>query len=201
MLANRRSWRQDKAQADQYTSLIKQHLGAAFVVEAEMIEDQQENTDYRYLIHGTGSIAARIRNVTDYWNVSHGIRWGEQFTIRSSRPSGVLTELHKMLHGWGDYFYYGWGNPGPPLSIPAYTILRLEIIRNWINLLMVPSMPHPWFQANPPWHVKTNMDGTQFWTVPLRNLPEEAIVRRVLLPQDYPWFQKSLGEVNHGPSC
>ena len=59
-------------------------------------EDAERNTDLIVLKLDAVRIACRVRNH------EYITRYGDEFTIRAERPSGVKTELAKIIDGWGD---------------------------------------------------------------------------------------------------
>jgi hypothetical protein len=83
---------------------IKRILGENLISEAPPEEDMHRNTDFIVLRLDAVRVACRIRRYKH-------LRWyGGQFTIRASRPSGIETELQKVIRGWGDYIFYGFAD-------------------------------------------------------------------------------------------
>lgn len=97
-----------KDQADALMPEIKRITGEFLIATAPPEEDMQRNTDLTTLIVGSGRgilrVACRVRSLDQL------DRYGRQFTIRSGRPNGVITELTKLVGGWGDYLFYGFGD-------------------------------------------------------------------------------------------
>ena len=83
---------------------VKRILANYLIAEAPPAEDMQRNTDLIVLRLDTVRVACRLRRH------EYLARYGDQFTIRTSRPSGAQTELAKMLSGWGDYLFYGFAS-------------------------------------------------------------------------------------------
>lgn len=177
---HQRTYRDDKAWSDAFSLALRRLIGEVLVVPADAIEDMRENTDYWFMIDSR-RIAARIRNLYDYWNKSDGIQWGDEWTIRSSRPNGTKTELEKIIEGKGHIFVYAWGDASLSNPLPAYVFIDLNQFRSWINKILMPGLRHPWFQANPPWAVRTNPDGTEFWALPLSKIPAQMILAHAVL--------------------
>jgi hypothetical protein len=175
-----RTYAQSRAWSDAFSFPLRQTIGQVLVVPADVIQDLRENTDYWFAVESR-QIAARVRNLYDYWNRSEGIQWGDEFTLRSARPGGTKTELEKILEGKGQVFVYAWGDASLATPLPAYTFIDLNKFRFWVNKILMPGLHHPWFQADPPWHVRQNADGTEFWVLPISKMPEEMILRRVSL--------------------
>lgn len=97
------TWQQDKAWADLYTPEIARVLkeNAHQLIEISIANDEMDTkqaTDYIIQVTG-GTVAARVRKSTCKFR---------DLTIRYSRPSGVKTEIHKILEGWGDWYLYAW---------------------------------------------------------------------------------------------
>lgn len=72
---------------------------------------------------GPARIACRIRDD------SYRARYGHEFTLRSSLPSGGRTELSKVIEGWGDYFFYGFADEN---RLTQWFIGDLKAFRLWL---------------------------------------------------------------------
>ena len=99
-----REWEKDKRWSDRFLHQIKGILGVHLIGEPPAEEDAERNTDLMVLRMDAVRIACRIRK-NNYLQ-----RYGDEFTIRAGRPSGVKTELTKIIEGWGDYFFYGFSD-------------------------------------------------------------------------------------------
>jgi hypothetical protein len=160
------SWKKDHAWAQQFVPHISQILGEAFVTEASLEQDMHENTDLLFQVKGE-SIAVRMRNVKEWAPFNRRNEW----TIRTSRPSGMTTEVEKLLYGWGDYYFYGWGDDRDK-RVKAYTILYLKPVRPWL-WRNVSRLMQCQGQA------QRNKDGSSsFLAINLDELPTTAIYRR-----------------------
>ena len=95
-------WRTDKRWSDRFLPEIKRILGEHLIGEPPMEEDAERNTDLMVLKLDAVRIGCRVRK----YKFLH--EYGHQFTIREGRPSGVKTELTKIIEGWGDFFFYGF---------------------------------------------------------------------------------------------
>lgn len=98
------------------------------VEEAPFEEDAERNTDLIVLAAKVGLIRVGLR----VRSLSYRRRYGDQFTIRCSRPNGMPTELAKILDGWGDYFLYGFGDRAGLFAVPrlrAWTLADLSVFR------------------------------------------------------------------------
>ena len=94
-------WKADKRWSDRFLTEIKSILGVHLIGEPPVEEDAERNTDLMVLRMDAVRIGVRVRK--------HKFleQYGDEFTIRSGRPSGTKTELTKIIEGWGDYFFYG----------------------------------------------------------------------------------------------
>jgi len=101
-------WQEDKLASDRFIPHIQEVLGRCLIGIASVDEDQERNTDLIVLSLKSVRIACRVRSE------SYQDRFGDEFTIRSSRPRGTKTELAKVIEGWGDYILYGFGSDTEP---------------------------------------------------------------------------------------
>ncbi len=102
---------------------IKSILGPLAFEEAPMDMDLHEATDLLLLKARDMRVACRMRRV-GYWD-KHP--W--QFTIRSKVPSGVKTELDKIIEGWGDWLFYGHQHHADATTIFKWLIIDLHNFR------------------------------------------------------------------------
>ncbi len=117
-------WEKDKAWSDQFIPEIKSILGRHLITEAPIEEDQKRNTDLMVLCIEAIRVGCRVRRV------EFVEKYGDEFTLRVSRPSGVKTELEKIMNGWGDYFFYGFGQNR---RLVRWTLASLDAFRSWYN--------------------------------------------------------------------
>ena len=99
-------------------------------------QDLYEATDYVVVIGGGGLVAVRVRDANKPWR---------DFTIRASRPSGVITELEKLRTGYGRWYLYAWARGG---VFEEWLLVDLDVLRS-SGLLDRPER-------------RRNRDGTQF---------------------------------------
>ena len=92
-------------------------------------------------------------------------KYGNEFTIRSTRPSGAKTELRKIIEGWGDYMFYGFGD-GSNLII--WHLLDLKIFRS-IFLDMV-------YRRNVPREIPNKDNSSSFMAFDLSSFPSDLII-------------------------
>jgi len=117
---------------------IKRILGEQLITEGPPEEDLRHNTDFIVLGLDAVRVACRVRRH------SYLARYGGEFTIRASRPSGTETELHKVLRGWGDYIFYAFASTGETY-LAAWLLGDLCEFRLWharaLSLLAPGRMP------------------------------------------------------------
>lgn len=80
---------------------IKRVCANYLIGEAPTEEDMQHNTDMIVLRLEPVRVACRVRRSVGKNGVDYLARYPDEFTIRYVRPSGVDTEMQKMLSGWG----------------------------------------------------------------------------------------------------
>ena len=119
-------WKKDKLWSDVFIPEIKQILGTHLIAPAPFDEDAERNTDLIVLKLEAVRIACRIRKN------KYLASYGNQFTIRSGRPSGAKTELTKIIEGWGDYFFYGFAAANER-HLERWILGRLGALRLYIN--------------------------------------------------------------------
>lgn len=102
---------------------MKRICGEYLTAEADFDEDARHNTDLIVLGMQPYRVACRVRRYDKYRS-----KYGDEFTIRASRPSGAQTELAKILGGWGDYMLYGFGRDKNWTFAP-WTLADLDVFR------------------------------------------------------------------------
>ncbi len=122
-----RNWQADKAATDVFMPTVKAIMGRIMIVDPTAFEDQRENTDLKLLVTRGTRIAVRVRGAEDL------ARYGHEFTLRSSRPSGTKTELEKIAEGWGDWFFYGFGDTSTG-KLLRYLVIDLAAFRRRLVL-------------------------------------------------------------------
>lgn len=157
-------WQRDKAWSDNFLPEIKSILGRHLIGEAPEVEDQQRNTDLIVLRMEAVRIGCRVRSF-DYW-----LRYPDEFTVRAGRPSGVDTELAKIVSGWGDYFFYGFADRQSQ-SLHAWTLGSLHVFRLWHSRQLARGLR--------PWATQNNVDGSSsFCAFRVNLLPADFVVAR-----------------------
>lgn len=141
-----KGWEQDKRWSDRFLHEIKGYLGQSLIGEPPIEEDQQRNTDLVVLRMDAVRIGCRVRKFSQ-------IGYAHEFTIRSGRPSGVKTELTKIIEGWGDYFFYGFANEADT-ALCQWLIGDLKAFRIWYSRSLAKN------QGKPPGSQQQNHDGS-----------------------------------------
>lgn len=151
-----KNWKEDKRWSDRFLPQIKRILGEHLIGEPPVEEDAERNTDLIVLRLDAVRIACRVRKnkYLHYTDKSGSAR--DQFTIRSGRPSGVKTELTKIVEGWGDYFFYGFSNP-EETKLDHWLLGDLKALRLFINRQLA-QHKHPWWE-------RKNADGSSDFCV------------------------------------
>lgn len=152
---------------------VKQICAAYLIGEAPTEEDMERNTDLIVLKMEPKRIACRLRR----YEYLH--RYPDEITIRSRRPSGVKTELTKVIEGWGDYLFYGFASSDEP-TLAAWLLADLTVFRLWHSQQL-------WL-GNRPGIQKRNGDGSaDFQAFNIHELPSEFIIARHTLEQVTAW--------------
>ena len=125
-------WQADKRWSDRFLTQIKGILGVHLIGEPPAEEDAERNTDLMVLRMDAVRIGCRIRK-HQYLS-----RYGNEFTIRAGRPSGVKTELTKIIEGWGDYFFYGFANEDETL-LASWALADMRVFRRHYAMMLVKS--------------------------------------------------------------
>jgi hypothetical protein len=109
-----RKWIDDKSWADRYWPDIERVIRrvAGEIIDVAPTEPDEDRAGRDYTVT-CGGIAARIRRP----NV-----WQRDVTIRSSRRSGVATELQKWIAGEADWLVYGWTDEK---TVPEWVVVSI----------------------------------------------------------------------------
>jgi hypothetical protein len=148
----------DRAFSDRYIPAIRRIVGPLLLTPAPFDLDTREATDLLVFTARDMRIAARIRRANKYMD-----RYGYEFTLRAKRDSGATTELSKVVDGWGDWLFYGFGDPSSGEVLNWWLVdlhaFRAALIRHTANgsILRYGS--------------KDNGDGTYFKWFDVRSFP------------------------------
>lgn len=154
-----------KSWTDALLPRVKQVIANYLITEAPFEEDARHGTDLIVLTLEAKRIAVRLRRA------QYAARYGDQFTIRSSRPSGNETELSKIVSGWGDYLFYGFEHADDPLSLSRWLLGDLKVFRLWHSMQLG--------MRRRPWMPQANGDGSsEFHAYRVADLPPDFIIAR-----------------------
>jgi hypothetical protein len=152
------SYRRDRTWSDAFIPAIKRIVGAHVLEPSSFEIDAHEAADLVVLIARDLRIAARVRRP------GFADRYPYQFTIRAHRDSGALTELQKIVDGWGDWLFYG--HAVDDRHIGAWMIVSLHALRAaMIRRLIAPDMMG----------CMNNGDGTRFRWFDIRGFAQARI--------------------------
>jgi len=150
----------------QFLPEIRARLGSVLITEASFQDDAKRATDLIVLGFDSVRIACRIRR-PKYLSA-----YGHQFTIRTDRTrTNAKTELAKIIEGWGDYFFYGFG--GADGHLASWLIGDLHVFRGWFVRECVRRS-----QGSMPGTLQHNNDGTEFRAFDTDALPPEFVLAR-----------------------
>lgn len=156
-------WQNDKRWSDKFLPEIKSLIGLHIISEPPIEEDAERNTDLIVLDMQPVRIACRIRRFSYYENQ----QYRNEITIRAGRPSGVKTELRKIIEGWGDYLFYGFTNKDET-GLQQWVIIDFKEVRGWM-------FDHI-YNNTAPWKFQNNKDdSSSFLVLDVRNIPSKAI--------------------------
>jgi len=157
-------WQADKRWSDTFLPEIKGILGLHLIGEPPIEEDAERNTDLMVLRMEAVRIGCRIRRFD-------ALKYLAEFTIRAGRPSGVKTELTKVIEGWGDYFFYGFGD-SEGRNLHAWTLADLRVFRRWYMAELFEND-----RRKAPGSKQNNVDGSSyFYAYKWRDLPPDFVV-------------------------
>lgn len=139
-------WQEDKRWSDRFLPEVKGLLGKTLISEPPVEEDQERNTDLVVLRLDAVRIGVRIRRHDQ-------IRYADEFTLRTGRPSGIKTELTKVIEGWGDYLFYGFADQQEQ-NLHRWIIGDLKAFRVWHSRELARN------GGKPPGKRKNNTDGS-----------------------------------------
>ena len=86
--------------SDRFIPEMKRIIGPFLMETSSLTQDMMQATDLIILKARDFRVACRIRR-------PGFLKYANEFTIRSFVPSGVHTELAKIVDGFGDWMFYG----------------------------------------------------------------------------------------------
>lgn len=167
-----KGWTVDKKWSDVFLPEIKQILGLYLIGEPPIEEDQERNTDLMVLKMDAVRVGCRVRRSISESGYLAFERHSGEFTIRTGRPSGVKTELTKIIEGWGDYFFYGFANEDET-GLRHWSLCNLNEFRVWFVRYLAKN------KGQMPGIGKDNTDGSStFKAFKFASLPPEFIIAK-----------------------
>jgi hypothetical protein len=162
----------DKNWSDKFIPTIKLILGYYLIGEASKEEDCERNTDLIVLKMEAVRIACRIRKHTY-------LEYSNEFTIRTSRPSGAKTELAKIMEKFGDYLFYGFELKDTK-KLSTWALIDLTVFRREVyNYMLAHS-------GQLPGKNRSNSDGSSdFRAFKFTDFPPELIKGRKVFINEF----------------
>ena len=187
---------ESQAWSNQFITPIKMLLGLNCIQIADIDEDRRHNTDLMFDVN-RARYPVRIRRIGErlFFNRRNEI------TFRFSRRSRVQTEFSKLMHGWGDFCLYGWGDD-KALSVPAYTLLDLHAMRGYVSDIVADRLFASSGDSGLPlgWTLFDDRDGSAvFLAICLDCLPQHIIQHRITVLQNDPPPTDMHWRVHHDP--
>ena len=116
----------DRLWSDKYIPQIKKIIGPYLLEVSSYEVDTKEAADLVVLSGRNLTIACRIRRPGYEQFIG-------QFTLRAKRDNGSITELKKIIDGWGDWMFYGHINEDDKIHVWMLVDLkafRAHMVRN-----------------------------------------------------------------------
>lgn len=157
------SWIEEQKWSDRFIGQITPILGYVFFRKAPIHRDMREATDLVMLNMQDTRVGVRMRR-------HRHIGFADEFTIRCSVPSGVPTELQKLVAGYGHYLFYGFEGECSDF-LGKWHIIDLKEFRLKMHLSLA-SMAAGML----PGREITNHDGTTFRAFRYSDFPTQMIV-------------------------
>lgn len=147
----------DRRWSDLVIPQIRMIVGYHLIQEASFEVDVKEATDLMVFSARDIRVAARVRRP------GFAERYPYEFTIRVARPSGVRTELEKIVDGWGDALFYGHADTSGKIvlwHLISLSAFRAALARHAVNGNRLK------------WSTNVNSDGTWFRAFDIRSFPD-----------------------------
>ena len=160
------SYAVDRPWSDRHLSTVRTLVGPHLLINAPLERDKREATDLIVLLARNMTIAVRLRRRSaGYWRT-----FGDQFTIRCERDSGTMTELAKIVNGWGNWLFYGHAND--LFGVYPWMLVNLNSLR--ALFIRKPDLLHrpDGIRSGR----KSNGDGTHFMWFATSQLPADVII-------------------------
>lgn len=99
------SYGKDRKWSDQFNDPIRGIIGPLLLKTTSLEVDMKQAADFDVVFTAQNiTIASRMRKHR------YLAKYSQQFTVRSIRSNGVVTELAKIMNGFGDWFFYGFAD-------------------------------------------------------------------------------------------
>ena len=121
-------WQPDKRWADRFEPAIRLILAQYLIRPATRVEDTEQGTDLCFVIAG-GTIGCRVRDADKYL-----ARYPYDWTLRRTRPSGIKSELTKIIDlGKPDWYVYALGH-GDSGELARWILVDMQAFRaQWMR--------------------------------------------------------------------
>lgn len=163
-------WEKDKKESDVYLNEIKQILGLYLIGEPPIEEDAERNTDLMVLKMDAVRVACRVRT---NWYLNER-NYKNEFTVRSNRHSGTKTELRKIIEGWGDYLFYGFGDEQCK-KLEHWHLLDLKVFRSsFYNMV---------YKGEIPEQIQNKDGSSSFMPFQINDFPGNIIIAKKISSQ------------------
>lgn len=160
------TYQSDRTWADQFVDQTRAIIGRLLVQGATFMLDAKESTDLVVQSIQNGcrdgkpikAFATRLRRSTAFRGRSrYGAPWAFQFTIRSRRDTGAVTELAKLRQGFVDWYLYGHVEQS---TIRHWMVLDMDVFRAFADSPAIKTETVP------------NDDGTEGIAYDIRSFPD-----------------------------
>lgn len=151
------SYGADRRWSDAFIPAIKKIVGPLLLEESSFEVDTQQAADLVILNARDKMIAARVRRQ------GYADRYPFEFTIRARRDSGAMTEMEKIVTGFGDWMLYGHASDNGT-DLARWMVINLDGLRAAL------------IRRQAPYSKQSNGDGTHFIAFDIRTLPEYCLV-------------------------
>lgn len=153
------SYTEDRGWSDAFIPALRAIVGPLLLEESSYELDTTRAADLVVFTAKTLTVACRVRR----YGYAQSYPW--DFTIRSRRDTGAVTELSKIIDGWADWFIYAHAD-SDGFNLSRWFVLDLNVFRAALIR-----------DARQRDHRETpNGDGTYFVAYDVRDFPAEIIV-------------------------
>lgn len=162
------TYAKDRVWSDQFLPAVCRIVGPRLLIPTPDAMDRTQAADLMVLKARDLTIAVRVRRGTYAANYRHDV------TIRSGRPSGVKTELQKIVDGFGDWMLYAFSDPQTAGGLLGWVLFDLALFRAAL------------IRRTLTWTTRRNPDGTEFVVFDVRQFVRQQLVieyQPVALPQ------------------